>query len=236
MTDRPIVFSSGMVRALLAGTKTQTRRYAYGPWIAAPDMDSETQEHFDVLGHIFDIADGTVRAHATPAPWARTKVGDRLWVRETWRSAKAHDAYSGKEMAQRCSAAGYRSPWAPIEYVADGARGNWEPHVGDIGRYRHAPFMPRWASRLTLVVTDVRVERLQEISEDDAVAEGVENDTDGWRDYLFPGTQCCASARDSFRTIWDSLHGTGSWDANPWVVAITFTVHLINIDHMEKAA
>ncbi len=89
--------------------------------------------------------------------------------------------------------------------------------------------------RLTLIVTDVRVQRLQEISEEDAVAEGVEHDTDGWQDYLMPATQCCVSARDSYRTLWDAINGPGSWEANPWVAAYTFTVHQQNIDSQEPA-
>jgi hypothetical protein len=92
--------------------------------------------------------------------------------------------------------------------------------------------MPRWASRLTLTVTDVRVQRLHEISDDDAVAEGCECDSDGWRDYLFPSTQCCGTARDSYRTLWNSLHGPDAWDANPWVVAVSFSVQHGNIDQI----
>jgi hypothetical protein len=96
--------------------------------------------------------------------------------------------------------------------------------------------MPRWASRLTLTVTDVRVQRVQEISEADAVAEGVESDSDGWRDYQMPNTQCCGTALESFRTLWDSLNaprGYG-WDANPFVAAYTFTVARQNIDQVTK--
>ena len=95
-------------------------------------------------------------------------------------------------------------------------------------------FMPRWASRLTLIVTDVRVQRLQDISEADARDEGVECDSDGWRDYMMPTTQCCGSARNSFATLWDSLNAERApWSSNPWVVAVTFRPVLGNIDRGE---
>src|SRR5690606_34593004 len=121
---------------------------------------------------------------------------------------------------------------------------------GPEGKTRVSIFMPRWASRLTLTVTDVRVERLQDCSEEDAIAEGVE--TDLWdmapvaRDYsrpdghfvgwdigiLPPNTSVDADrvGRESYRTLWDSINGAGAWEANPWVVAVTFTVEQRNID------
>ncbi len=90
--------------------------------------------------------------------------------------------------------------------------------------WRSSMFMPRWASRLTLIVEDVRVERLQDISETDALAEGVQRDSDGWRDYQMPQTQCCATAKASYQTLWDEINGDGAWAANPWVAAYTFRV------------
>jgi hypothetical protein len=106
--------------------------------------------------------------------------------------------------------------------------------------------MPRWASRLTLTVTDVRVERLQDCSEDDAIAEGIEpvlcEPLAGWRSYevihtgphkgkahphsLVPN----AEAVTSYRELWDSINGPGAWDANPWVTAISFSCEMRNID------
>ena len=102
--------------------------------------------------------------------------------------------------------------------------------INELRKKRPSIHMPRWASRLTLTVTEVGVQRLQDISEADAVAEGCECDVDGWRDYLFPSTQCCGTARESYRTLWNSLHGPDAWDLNPWVAAYTFTVHRCNID------
>ena len=132
------------------------------------------------------------------------RAGDRLWVRE----AISYDRLD-------VDRDGILPPW----YWADG-----NPDAGDWTRPKPSIHMPRWASRLTLIVTDVRVQRLQDISEDDARAEGVECDSDGWRDYMMPTTQCCGSARNSFATLWDSLNAERApWSSNPWVVAVTFT-------------
>ena len=95
--------------------------------------------------------------------------------------------------------------------------------------WRYPIHMPRWASRLTLTVTDVRVQRVQEISEDDARSEGF-GSLITTVDKLGPSI----TARDGFREIWNSIHGPGAWDANPWVAAISFTVHRCNIDTMEE--
>ena len=103
-------------------------------------------------------------------------------------------------------------------------------HGTHVAPWRPSIHMPRWASRITLEITDIRVERLQEISEDDAKAEGVEPWVigDGWREYGLPpdveaaGTHPLRSARDSFASLWESINGPGSWKANPWVWVIEF--------------
>ena len=95
--------------------------------------------------------------------------------------------------------------------------------------------MPRHHSRLTLEITDIRAERLQDISEEDAKAEGVLRDSDGWRDYIMPCTQCCATACDSYKTLWTSINVPESWTANPWVWVVSFRPHLINVDQFIKA-
>jgi len=99
--------------------------------------------------------------------------------------------------------------------------------------------MPRWASRLTLHVTDVRVQRLQDISEVDAVAEGVAPFLTSGA-YVSPentgnGQRVGYSAYDLYRDLWDSINGAGSWEANPWVAAYTFTVEHANIDQAREA-
>jgi hypothetical protein len=109
--------------------------------------------------------------------------------------------------------------------------------------WRPTIFMPRWASRLTLIVTDVRVQRLQDISEGDARAEGVEHRTvtklngSDPQKWWFGHENGRATAKSAFRDLWDSLNAKRSygWDANPWVCAVTFTAHQRNIDHLEGA-
>ncbi len=110
-----------------------------------------------------------------------------------------------------------------------------EKHAGQFWhRARPSIHMPRWASRMTLTVTDVRVQRLQDISEADAVAEGVIHDSfGGWRGH--EGTIGYPTAIWAYHHLWNSLHGPGAWDANPWVVALTFNVQRGNIDQMPGA-
>lgn len=251
MTDKPIIFSGPMVRALLDGRKTQTRR-VLKPWPGRQanwlSMDTlhraPTCYLYEVGGHLGAQMQHplamTVQFYGkvdemSPLTWVRLAhaPGDRLWVRESWRpSVSAVD------------------PWhVAVLYTADSTVKHWgwssDADFGDWIMPKQAAkgnvpsiHMPRWASRLTLVVTDVRVQRLQEVSEADAIAEGVERAArgieTGWRDYS-GDSQLVGGARSSFCTLWDSINakrGFG-WDANPWVVATTFTVHRCNIDQME---
>lgn len=155
------------------------------------------------------------------APIMPVVEGDRLWVKEAWRASPAYDDLRPSDMGGDES----------IFYEADETWESWG--WGDTGcisggRYRHARFMPRWASRLTLVVTDVRVQRVQDISEADAAQEGM------W----WPGAQYLSdhpNATSRFISTWNSIHGPDAWDQNPWVAAISFTVHKCNIDQMEGA-
>lgn len=155
---------------------------------------------------------------------------DRLWVRGgAWRTSPAYDDLKPSDMGGDES----------IFYEADGTWESWGwGNIGCIsgGRYRHARFMPRWASRTTLVVTDVRVQRVQEISAVDSLAEGVQCDT--CRTQTGP-TACyekgCFASLKGFHDLWNSIHGPDAWDRNPWVASISFTVHKCNIDQMEGA-
>lgn len=218
MTDRPSLFSAPMVRATLReieqpGTgKTQTRRV-----LTDQPVDGARFHGFDRDGQAL-FAKGCAYGKQR----LRYAVGDRLYVREAWHAARSLDSTPPREIPRD----------ADIEYAAT-ARSYAE--IGLKGKLRPGMFLPRWASRITLIVSDVRVQRLQEISEDDAVAEGVERDSDGWRDYQMPTTQCCATARDSFRTLWDSLNAARGygWDANPWIAAVSFTVERRNIDQVQ---
>lgn len=216
MTARPMLFSAPMVRALLDGRKTQTRRLAR--WVPA------------------------IRADGVRFSNEAYQPGDRLWVKEVWNtfafSEDGEEAWPTKtiptadEMAEIREAA-YRVDVQAIYRESDRAR-----HWFADQRWRSPIHMPRWASRLTLTVTEVRVQRLQEIGEADAMSEGIEGDTlMGWRCYADSDAQThWACPRESFRTLWDSLNADRApWDSNPWVVALTFTVQRWNIDQQELA-
>ncbi len=174
MTDRPIIMSGPMVRALLDGRKTMTRRLA---WRRRRTTDGHPN---DSLAH---------------SSWMRVRPGDRLWVRETT----------------------IRTP-AGTDYAATTNRA----HYGAGGEIPKTPaiHMPRLASRVTLIVTATKMERLQEISAEDAEAEGVRCDMSSW------------TFVRHFQDLWERLHGPGSWEANPEVVAISFRVVKANIDRM----
>jgi hypothetical protein len=175
-------------------------------------------------------AEGFPRVQWNSTRWACVDCpygtpGDRLWVREPWKTGNKLNALDAKGIAAKCLDAGYKQPGAPIFYLADGTTRVWGDNdyddFGEFGRYRHARFMPRWASRITLEIAEVRVQRLQEIREEDSIAEGVEKRSSAtWRNYhegiaLF-------YAKHSFYSLWESINGAGSWDANPWVWALTF--------------
>lgn len=216
MTDRPILFSAPMVRALLDGRKTQTRRVIPQPEMTAFGWNVPWQVGGGCV--LTDQSEPEIIA-AELLNGIRYAVGDRLYVREAWTTGAHLDKVAPRDI----------SPQQSIGYLADEHEAPW------LGRRRPGMHMPKWASRLTLIVTDVRVQRLQEISSGDAAAEGVERESDSWRDYLMASTQCCANARASFRTLWDSLNASRGfgWDANPWVVAVSFTVERRNIDEVQ---
>lgn len=220
MADKPILFSAPMVRALLNYSKTQTRRVLpphivrygrfEGPGVFNPTIivKGEEEPGPDTFG-IWHV-DGDWGSKLPIAP------GDRLWVREAWTplDALTHSDPGVQALADRGF---YRADGSTVE--------------GEISRWRPSIHMPRWASRPTLTVTDVRVQRLQDISEEDAIAEGVEPFKDGWKGYLWgkPG-DVWATAVDAYHDLWDSINGAGAWDANPWVVAYTFYIQRLNID------
>lgn len=211
MADKPITFSAPMVRALLAGTKTQTRRLVGKPeYYGCPTGDCPHDTQAECNAAMAGLVDEI----------ARFKAGDRVYVREHWKTTPAYDDLSPSEMGGE----------EPLRYLADDATFNWAEADGvAVGRHRQAMHMPRWASRMWLEITDVRLQRLQDISEADALAEGA----------LLPWTGTVGSACDDTRTargefsaLWDSLHtepGT-RWAECPWIVAYTFTVHQGNID------
>lgn len=203
MAERPMLFSGAMVRAILAGTKTQTRRIA-------PIRKLDLRRHpGDVLTwsvSFLKAVKGALSSHSGGKftdlqarsiiasqfnPYGRP--GDRLWVRETW-------AYGVHAMASD------RDEDGPFVYAADGTT---QGRLCD--RWRPSIHMPRAASRITLEITGVRVERLQDITPDDCSAEGI-----SLHHVLVDARQA------KYRDLWESINGPGSWDANPWVWVIEF--------------
>jgi hypothetical protein len=200
-----------MVRALLAGRKTQTRR------LAKSKRHSDLEHPFrQQLGEVREAGEASLKERA--AEDRGFAPGDRLWVRETWGCHSSTDANKPREIEP--------GRW-PVFYKADGevrAGSDWSiTRRDEVTRLRPSIFMPRWASRIWLFVTDVRTERLQDIGEDDAKAEGVEPSS--FEVY-----------RDAYRQFWSVLHDKPGerWADNPWVIAITFVVHRGNIDRASQ--
>ena len=212
MTDRPIIFSAPMVQALLAGRKSMTRR------VLRP-QPPEWVTRMTHEGRCGWIGSGDGHGTLMHVPYA---VNDRLWVREVF-------AYGwpveGNHQLPECNQE------HAITYRAEGN----QPFGG--GRWHSPIHMPRWASRLTLIVTDVRVQRVQDISEADAVAEGV-CETAFWEraEHKVSAGAPWSVDRLAFADLWNILHSPEAWALNPWVCALTFTVHRQNIDQLNKGA
>lgn len=207
MKERPILFSAPMVRALLAGTKTQTRRVVKGlPATAGPFQRFQKFSNDNTIHAGFDsnVRDGAGEMcfHFIRCPYGQP--GDRLWVRES----------------------GY---WALDQKDADLTvyRATADMQGQDV-KWMSPLFMPRWASRILLEVTAVRVERLQEISEVDAKAEGIrlvapaEQVAGEHRDLWEHGKAVTCHPVRAYKHLWTSINGPGSWDANPWVWVVEF--------------
>lgn len=202
MTAKPIIFSAPMVRAIIAGRKTQTRR-VLNP---QPNMMNGGHPLYDGRG-----------SYSVEGGWKRMPFchGDRLWVRETWRpigDAPLSECVDHRDIRFR----------ATVSVVEDA-----------ISTWRSPIYMPRWASRIELLVTDVRVQRLHDIegqhpTESDAIAEGVNAIHHGDGAYYYsafrdrPNGKNWGDPFDAFRELWTSIHGAGAWEANPWVAAIRF--------------
>lgn len=161
------------------------------------------------------------------------RPGDRLWVKETWRTRSKLDPYSPSTIGQMCLNAGYKRPAAPILYEADKQVRRFgdsdEEDFGPWGRARTSKFMPRWASRITLEVTGVRVKRVQEVTELDAHSEGVQpvETCELQESERLPGIAVVCgrhiSYRQGFGEFWDSTYGKiFPWESNPWVWVVEF--------------
>ncbi|MFO5484985.1 hypothetical protein, partial [Klebsiella pneumoniae] len=176
MKERGMIFNGEMVRAILDGRKTQTRRIVKGTDGAVKfckEWDINGEEIFVVLGEKDRTGMNPVLG-AISCPFGA--VGDRIWVREAYRFPASLDDVSPTGVGEMAVATGYRKPWAPTFYeftgtFSDGWKGfETPPKVSDAGKLRPSIHMPRWASRILLEITDVRVERLNAISEEDARA------------------------------------------------------------------
>lgn len=238
MTDYPIPFSAPMVRGLLReaevpGTgKTNTRRLA---WSNEEDRVLSTEELRQLERKGWQAIDGAgeITTIAKPSPWQKVRPGDRLWVRESYFQVGHWEPIAGAVTRK-----GGQQKWG---FVADRQDVQFEPPVAfATSRNRHYPgvvgwhqrlgrFMPRKYSRLTLIITGTKIERLQDISEADAQAEGAEP-------ILVPPDGGSCPHVEGFEQLWKRLHGAESWDANPDVVALSFKVIRANIDSVEALA
>ncbi|HBO3486396.1 TPA: hypothetical protein L4S39_000436 [Pseudomonas aeruginosa] len=199
--ERPILFNDQMVRAILEGRKTVTRRAVKDTGFYA----------VDAAIHGNEVALREREALSTRCPFGQP--GDRLWVREAWAADAQVDAIAPRDLSQG----------EPIWYPADFSVRQTGCSMISRGRGRPSIHMPRWASRILLEITAVRVERLQDISEEQALAEGVRGEP------CDHARQACAdigcwgdTAKGAFGFLWESLNGEGSWAANPWVWVVEF--------------
>ena len=237
MTDKPILFSAPMVLALLEGRKTQTRRvlklptqgeYTYrGGWEPTTNggggvftfgKNGERIPCPETIG-IWNQTTGTY----VDAPW---QIGDRLWVREAFTQVGEQEwlLYRADGYESECARHGFDKSY-PAEKLV-----KWKSPI----------FMARAFSRLTLTVTGVKIQRLQDINEEDAIEEGVELDRCCGSPHRegFPSSSCCGQPDmtdpvEEYRILWNNINGPCSWDENPWVIALTFDVHRGNIDEVK---
>lgn len=216
MKERPILFSAPMVRAILDGRKTQTRRVVK----PQPYVDAQGNACWNGTNFGQDARGPHIQALASPLPSSKTgrvrcpfgKPGDRLWVRETFQPLFADGVENHWETDWQ-TGEGYK-----ISYPAtDGVQEFIDLDDGLSDACKPSIHMPRWASRILLEITAVRVERLNDISEDDAIAEG----TPGGHGAI-PGYGYAATPGEHYHWLWESINGAGSWDANPWVWVIEF--------------
>ncbi|HHQ4661793.1 TPA: hypothetical protein ACSPZY_002222 [Aeromonas veronii] len=200
MTERPVIFNGEMVRAILAGRKTQTRRIMKPQPEAMPDKPGEywwPAKRFESMLQLSYFNDPVTKELAADAcPFGG--IGDRLWVKETFAPGLCTK-----------SAIAYRATHKPSD-LDEG----WDEQI----KWTPSIYMSRSFSRIKLEITDVRVERLNDINEQDALAEGMDDGTSpaaiaaGWFE----------KPRRAFRRLWERIYGQESWDSNPWVWVAEF--------------
>lgn len=216
MKERGMIFNAEMVRAILDGRKTQTRRPVKG---VRPDnclpIHPATATRSGVHTHVMDAPKHGLCPFGV--------VGDRLWVRETWATLGNEDGHPVDANGNLCSREDAQRIYRASAIQNPGNYGLWtSPDGFDFeGSWTPSIHMPRWASRITLEITDVRVEHLNNISYDDAISEGIKQD---WT-CIDPGLGLYAhknDVQDDYETLWKSIYGADSWQANPWVWVIEF--------------
>ena len=208
MKEHPLLMNGPLVRATLEGRKTQTRR----PIKPQPDDDIVDVEYDAIadlwLGNTQEDNDlGYTSSWAARCPLG--KAGDRLWVRETfqaWRKV-GHESDEWEPICVKAASFG-----DTIEYRATSkSTGPWTPSI----------HMPRWACRLVLPLVSVRVERVQDITEEDAKAEGVEpvlmRGIGSYPEWMRPTMREVGGHQKAFELLWKQIYGDALWDANPWV-------------------
>lgn len=230
MKTTPLLFQPDMVNALLDGRKTQTRRIV--DWkrlhkqAGLPFPTRCKLAWFKILsGWGIDAGDGVMRAVSCPYG----DRGDLIWVREAFLCGYEFDENDVPTDKERVW---YRASNPDLRWFdgeSDWPRENapWKPSI----------HMPRWASRLTLRITDIRVERMQDISREDAIAEGIERcewmyACDPWKNYIPKQSPCRGFSYPprSYQSLWESINGRESWEENPWVWVIEFEVIQANVD------
>ena len=224
--EKPILFNDWSVNGVLAGRKTMTRR----PMKLQPKI-TMGYDKFECAFVTWKDAHTLVNTGGGGTPEsilqfmaqkrAQYQVGDRLWVREAYKLEHAFDENKPSEV-----------DYSPVLYLADNSVGNITPTDGTngtngftYGRYRHARFMPKKFARIWLKVTEVKAQRVQDITEEDALAEGVY-----WDGYYFRGgihpvkktLQCWNTEKEAFKAVWNSIYGEGAWEENPWVWVVEF--------------
>jgi len=235
MAERPILFSGAMVRAILDGRKTQTRRvvkpkrgwpidFVGGGPVGGPDWNDPACWGFEDLNTAIwwllkSDGDGSEQI-----PCPHGQPGDRLWVRETWQHSNHPFGPYGPDCLTFYRADYLNDPLGPdLERSADGIRRQWRPSI----------HMPRAACRLELEIIGVRVERLQDMEgqtafESDALKEGVNAIHHGRGEYYYsafrdePHHSDWCDPADAFKELWNSINGAGAWEANPWVWVVEF--------------
>jgi hypothetical protein len=217
--ERPILFSGAMIQALLAGTKTQTRRALKPQPTMDPANVKTVNGDYDLGCGLYFVADElgpfAKQADRDLHPWYDDfircpygKPGDRLWVRET------HAFFSPEVSLLEGGRYVYRADASPLTEAAVARYSKWKPSI----------HMPRVASRLLLEVVSIRIEQLRSISVADAVAEGIKAQNGDYYSYDSGRFDSWYTAKESYASLWEHINGPNSWEANPWVWVVEFKV------------